>query len=134
MGKRDGTDHLVETFFYIGLGAILGANLRYFTIEAVAGLVGRAFPWGTLVVNLVGSFILAVAVGWTLKRGPLDTRFSLFLATGFCGGLTTFSTYTAETLNLIIQQHYLAALGNALVSNLACLGAAFLGLVVGSRG
>lgn len=120
----------LETLLLIGLGAVVGANLRYLVIDAIATQVGRAFPWGTLLVNIAGSFGLAVFVGWMLRRS-VDPRVGLVLATGFFGAFTTFSTYATESIALAQNAHWAWAAANVVLSNLLCLAAVVLGLQLG---
>jgi CrcB protein len=109
------------------LGAAVGAPLRYLTDRLVQARHSSGFPWGTFVVNSVGSFVLGFVVG--AAASPAVTA---LVATGFCGGLTTYSTFGYETVRLGAQGSRLLAVLNAIGSVLAGLGAAGLGLAVGS--
>ncbi|MEU5908796.1 fluoride efflux transporter CrcB [Micromonospora sp. NPDC047467] len=106
----------------IALGAAVGAPLRYLTDRAVQSRHDSAFPWGTLTVNVVGSLLLGVLVG--LPAGPAVTA---LLGTGFCGALTTYSTFSYETLRLAQAGRRLLALANVSVSVAAGLAAATAG-------
>ncbi|MET7375363.1 fluoride efflux transporter CrcB [Micromonospora arida] len=106
----------------IALGAAVGAPLRYLTDRAVQSRFGSAFPWGTLTVNVVGSLLLGVVVGW-----PASPAVGALLGTGFCGALTTYSTFSYETLRLAQGGNRLRALTYALVSVAAGLVAATIG-------
>ncbi|MFC8298186.1 fluoride efflux transporter CrcB [Micromonospora orduensis] len=110
------------TVLLIALGAAVGAPLRYLTDRAVQSRHDSAFPWGTLTVNVTGSLALGVLVGW-----PAGTAVAALLGTGFCGALTTYSTFSYETLRLVRGGHRLLALVNALGSVAAGLAAACLG-------
>ncbi|MET7669130.1 fluoride efflux transporter CrcB [Micromonospora luteifusca] len=110
------------TVLLIALGAAVGAPLRYLTDRAVQSRHDSVFPWGTLTVNVVGSLLLGVLVG--LPAGP---TVSALLGTGFCGALTTYSTFSYETLRLAKGGNRLLALANALVSVAAGLAAATVG-------
>jgi fluoride exporter len=106
------------------LGAAVGAPLRYLTDRAVQSRLASAFPWGTLAVNVPGCLILGALAGAGLaSSGPAF----LLLGTGFCGGLTTYSTFSYETLRLAEQRAYFYATMNVLVSVVAGVGAALLG-------
>ncbi|MEU8179491.1 fluoride efflux transporter CrcB [Micromonospora sp. NPDC049044] len=83
------------TVLLIALGAAVGAPLRYLTDRAVQSRHDSAFPWGTLTVNVVGSLLLGALVGW-----PVGPAVTAALGTGFCGALTTYSTFSYETLRL----------------------------------
>ncbi|MFG1866564.1 fluoride efflux transporter CrcB [Micromonospora arborensis] len=110
------------TVLLIALGAALGAPLRYLTDRAVQSRHDSAFPWGTLTVNVVGSLLLGVLVGW--PTGPAVTA---LVGTGFCGALTTYSTFSYETLRLTKGGNRVLALANVLVSVAAGLAAATVG-------
>ncbi len=117
------------TYLAVALGGALGALARYGLSGWVHTLTGALFPLGTLAVNAVGSFLIGMALQAATGRflWSLETR--LFLTTGFCGGLTTFSTFSYETLALMEDQQWLAAGGNVLLNVALCLAAAYLGLV-----
>lgn len=110
------------TVLLIALGAAVGAPLRYLTDRAVQSRHGSAFPWGTLTVNVVGSLLLGALVGW-----PVGPEVGALLGTGFCGALTTYSTFSYETLRLTQGGHRLLALANVVGSVAAGLVAATVG-------
>ena len=105
-------------------GGAIGAPLRYLTDRAVQQRHDTVFPWGTLTVNVVGSLLLGALTG-----GVLPEQVSALLGVGFCGALTTYSTFSYETLRLAEQEAYFYAAVNVVVSVLASVGAALLGLV-----
>ncbi|MGC5663926.1 fluoride efflux transporter CrcB [Micromonospora sp. WMMD723] len=109
----------------IALGAALGAPLRYLTDRAVQARHGSRFPWGTLTVNVAGSLLLGVVTG--VPAGPAVTA---LVGTGFCGALTTWSTFGYETVQLARAGDRRPALANVLVSVVAGLGAATLGFAL----
>jgi fluoride exporter len=111
----------------VALGAVVGAPLRYASDRLVQSRHNTGFPWGTFTVNVVGSFVLGVVVGEAAS--PWLTA---LVGTGFCGALTTYSTFGYETVQLAAGGSRLFALFNALSSVLAGLGAAGLGLAVGA--
>jgi CrcB protein len=110
-------------------GALVGAPLRYLTDRAVQSRHDSAFPWGTFTVNVIGSAILGFVVGATTTAGA-PHWIQLLVGTGFCGALTTYSTFSYETLRLWEQQTKLPAIANVAASILAGLGAAYLGVAV----
>lgn len=113
------------TGLLVVLGAAVGAPLRYVIDQYVRGRFGERLPWGTLVVNVAGSGVLGLLAGLPTAPG----RFAL-LGTGFCGALTTYSTFGYETLRLLDDRRSGAALVNVAGSVLAGLGAAGCGLLV----
>ena len=115
------------TLLLIALGAAVGAPLRYLTDRAVQTRHESAFPWGTQTVNLIGSFLLGFLTGL-----PASHALSALLGTGFCGALTTYSTFSYETMALARSGLRLHALANVVFSLLAGLGAAFLGVILGA--
>ncbi len=120
----------METFLLISLGAMLGANLRYWIGVWVAGKLGTSFPYGNLIVNLTGSLVLGFFMTLAVDRLLIDTRWRVFFAIGFLGSYTTFSSYTFESLSLIMEGQWLPGLLNLFGS--AFLGgvAVFLGIIL----
>ncbi|MEV6306198.1 fluoride efflux transporter CrcB [Actinoplanes sp. NPDC051861] len=110
------------TFLLVALGAAVGAPLRYLTDRFFQSRYGPAFPWGTLAVNVTGSLLLGLLLGLPLSPGLIA-----LLGTGFCGALTTYSTFSWETLALARRGEIAAALGYPLLSVTAGLGAAWIG-------
>lgn len=115
-------------FLAISLGAIIGANARYLISRYAAKALGPVFPYGTLFINVVGSFIVGWFVVWTTERALVDPRWRLLVVVGFCGGLTTFSSYAYETMAYFEQGQCLLMATNFLTNNLLCLGAALAGM------
>ncbi|MBX7269366.1 fluoride efflux transporter CrcB [Micromonospora sp. Llam7] len=113
----------------VALGAALGAPLRYLVDRAVQAHHGSSFPWGTLTVNMAGSFILGVLIGGAAV-GAVPGSLVALLGTGLCGALTTYSTFGYETVRLYEDGARRHALLNAGVSVVAGLGAAFVGVTL----
>ena len=106
-----------------------GASARFLVDRAIRDRLGHRFPWGTLVVNLTGSFLLGLITGLALHHGlPRTPR--LVLGTGFCGAYTTFSTYTFETVTLLADGAPAAALRNTALTVVGAASAAALGLAL----
>jgi CrcB protein len=95
----------------VALGGALGSVLRWLVSSAFARSGDARFPWGTLVVNLVGSFVIGVVLGWGHDRGPLAPTMRLLVVTGVLGGFTTFSALSWETLALARSGQPLGAIG-----------------------
>ena len=102
----------MDRFLWISLGAVLGANLRYWISDWAAQHWGSSFPLGTFFINLSGSFLLGVFMTIAAERIGLDPRWRLFLAVGFLGAYTTFSTYTFDSINLLLQGQWGSGLFN----------------------
>ena len=120
----------MKTILWISLGAVLGANLRYFVGQYSAKFSTSGFPCGTLVINVSGSLILGFFLIWTTERVIADPRWRLIIAVGFCGGYTTFSGYAYETFALFEQGRWLASALNVLSSNVLCLLAVLAGAAI----
>lgn len=92
---------LLSTVGAVGLGGALGAMSRYGVNQGIDLWLGSSFPYGTLAVNVLGSFGLGLTYGWLAQTGALATPWDSFLMTGFWGGFTTFSTFSNETAGLL---------------------------------
>jgi fluoride exporter len=120
----------LQTVLLISLGAIIGANLRYFVAQYVAKLIPSSFPFGTLIINISASFILGFFIIWTSERVLADPRWRIFVAVGFCGTYSTYSSYVFETFSLFEKGQFSLAALNFLVTNVVCFGAVVLGAVL----
>ncbi|MCE3034038.1 MULTISPECIES: fluoride efflux transporter CrcB [unclassified Streptomyces] len=107
-------------------GAVVGAPLRYLTDRTVQSRHDTVFPWGTFTVNVVGSLILGLITG-AVVAGGMSSNFQLLIGTGLCGALTTYSTFSYETLRLAEDGARFFAAANVVASIVAGLGAAFMG-------
>ncbi len=117
----------MQTVLLISLGAILGANLRFFVGQFAAWLFPSHLPYGTMLINISGSFILAFFLIWTTERVLADPRWRLLVAVGFCGGYTTYSGYAYETFALFQQGQWGFATLNVFATNALCFAATFAG-------
>jgi len=118
----------VSLLLVIG-GAAVGAPLRYLSDRAIQSRHDTVFPWGTLAVNVIGSLILGVVTG-AVTAGGASPQVQLAVGTGFCGALTTYSTFSYETLRLLEDDARLFAAANVVASIVAGVGAAFLGIAI----
>jgi CrcB protein len=121
---------LVLAVFWISLGAVLGANSRYFLSRLVARHFDPAFPYGTLLINVTGSLVLGFFMIWTTERVLADPRWRLLIAIGFCGSYTTFSSYAFETLAYFEQGHWTLLAANFISNNLLSLAAVLAGAML----
>ncbi|MCP5150115.1 MAG: fluoride efflux transporter CrcB [Ectothiorhodospiraceae bacterium] len=117
----------------IAAGGALGALARYWVSTAVYALLGRGFPYGTLVVNVVGSAAMGFLYVMVLERTDLGPAWRGALLVGFLGAFTTFSSFSLETLALLENGMRLRAAGNVVASVLLCLLACWVGLVIARR-
>lgn len=111
-------------------GGAIGAVLRYWISNLVYVFSGRGFPYGTLAVNVLGSFVMGLLFVLLLERLSNDLTLRAFLLIGLLGAFTTFSTFSVETLNLIESGQLARALANVLLSVVLCIAAAALGVLL----
>lgn len=117
--------------FAIGAAGFFGAIARYLAGGAVQNMASSTFPWGTLAVNLSGSFLLGLVLSVAAERFTLDPQWRTAIAIGFIGSYTTFSTLSFETLGLMESSSWLYAVINALVSIIGGLSAVYAGSLIG---
>ncbi|MFL6263187.1 MAG: fluoride efflux transporter CrcB [Thermoanaerobaculia bacterium] len=118
-------------FLWICLGGAAGTGARYLLEGWLLRAAGPGFPWGTLAVNVIGSFLLGLIMHVSLTTGLLSPALRLALTTGVMGGFTTYSTFNYETLQYLQQNEWLAAFSNVAATLLACLAAGALGVLGG---
>jgi CrcB protein len=115
----------------VALGGALGSVARYGMGALAAQLLGTAFPWGTLLVNLTGSFLIALIMHLALTGTAISLELRIFLTTGIMGGFTTYSSFNYETLALINQGAYGLAGLNVAATVVGCFLSGVLGLAAG---
>ena len=112
----------------VGAGGCIGSIARYLTVISLDRKLNGVFPYGTLSVNVLGSFILGAVLAWTAhKTENYEAQWRLFLGTGFCGGFTTFSAFAAENFTILVKSNTGTALLYISVSVVAGLVAVWLG-------
>ncbi len=120
----------MKDFLAISIAAIAGANLRYVVSRLAFRHFGPTFPFGTLLINFLGSLIVGFFLTWTSERILVDPRWRLLVAVGFCGSFTTFSTYAFESMTYFEHGQWSLMLANILCNNVLCLGAALAGMAL----
>ncbi len=111
----------------------MGSLLRYGLTVAVQRAVGAAFPLGTLAVNVLGSFAIGLMYVWLVERAGAKPELQAFVIVGVLGGFTTFSSFSMETISLVMQASYGRAAVNVVASVVLCLAATALGIAVGRQ-
>lgn len=124
---------MIAQLVAVSLAGGIGAALRFVVDGAVRGRAPASFPYGTLIVNLSGSLVLGLLAGLTLGR-VLPPEWQLVVGTGLLGGYTTFSTASVETVRLVEERRWAAALMNGLGMLLGCVLAAWVGYLIGAAG
>ena len=121
------------TWLAVAFGGALGSLARFWLAAAMTALTGPRFPWGTLLINVAGSFIIGLVAAATLApaRLPMHPDLRIFLMVGVCGGFTTFSAFSLQTLELLQAGEGWPALGYVVGSVLLCVAGAWAGWASG---
>ena len=119
----------MASYVLIGLGGALGSLLRAWVAMAMARLTGPEFPWGTILINIAGSFLIGFVAALTATDGRTQGLAELrtFLMVGFCGGFTTFSSFSLQTFDLIRSGAWPRAIINVVLSVVLCIAAVAVG-------
>src|SRR5207253_9252661 len=121
---------IVRDYLWLSLGALAGANLRYLVSRLTARFLSTDFSYGTLLINVTGSLLVGFFLIWTTERVLADPKWRLFVAIGFCGSYTTFSSYAFETVAYFEQGHWYLFAINILTNNILCLLAIVAGAAI----
>jgi CrcB protein len=123
-------------YLWVALGGALGSVSRFWFSGLVAARFGETFPFGTLVINVSGSFLIGIFAALAMPEGRMDSQSrafaTQFLMYGICGGYTTFSAFSLQTLNLMRDREWLYAGGNVILSVVLCMVAVWLGWLLGA--
>jgi len=124
----------MESYIWVAIGGALGTTARYWLSGVVARLIGETFPWGTLVINISGSFVIGFFAAFTGPDGRVfvGSTARQFVMVGLCGGFTTFSSFSLQTLNLMNDGEWVRAGGNVVLSVALCLIAVWVGFMIAS--
>jgi CrcB protein len=121
----------IYKFIAVGLGGLLGSLARFMMSRSIDGYIKSFIPYGTLIVNVLGSFILGVVYALSVRKLGISENWRLFLGAGFCGGFTTFSTFAWENVNLLSQKNISTSITYIVVSLVVGVAAVFFGGWVG---
>jgi CrcB protein len=123
-------------YLAVAIGGAVGSIARFWLTGIMLDLTGPRFPWGTLLINVLGSFVIGLVAGVSLtpERITLHPDLRIFLMTGFCGGFTTFSAFSLQTLDLIASGEVVPALGYAVSSVVVCVAVTWAGWALGHLG
>ena len=120
---------MIATYLWVAVGGALGSMARFWLGAMVAEIMGPQFPWGTILINILGSFVIGFFATFTGPGGRMIASFNAraFVMVGICGGFTTFSAFSLQTLDLARENHWAQAGGNIVLSVVACLVAVWAG-------
>lgn len=119
-------------YLAIAIGGAIGACLRFALSEWMLHLFGRSFPFGTLLVNILGSFVIGLLYGLLITEQIAPNPWRIFIGIGVLGAFTTFSTFSMDTVLLLQQGDWLKAVANVVLNVVLCLTLAWFGLKLGS--
>lgn len=111
----------------VGFGGFIGASLRYVVSSGATKWFGNYLPYGTLIVNILGGLLIGLIMELSVSSSFITPQMRLFLTTGMLGGLTTFSTFSYETVSFIMNANYILAVTNTFLNLLLSFGGVFLG-------
>jgi CrcB protein len=117
-------------YIFVSAGAAIGGALRYGISTYIQKNISVIFPYGTLVVNILGSFLLGLIMFYLNEKELIGSEFRLFLTVGFCGGFTTFSTFSYETLNLFRDSEFGLTIYNVFLNVGLCLLGIYLAYLI----
>ncbi|QQS37889.1 MAG: fluoride efflux transporter CrcB [Ignavibacteriales bacterium] len=120
----------MEKYIIVSIGAAAGGTFRYWMTSFIHKLFPSTFPYGTLTVNILGSFLLGVIIFYFDDKNLISPSLKLLLTVGFCGGFTTFSTFSIETINLLRDSEISLALLNISANILFCLLGVYLAYII----
>jgi fluoride exporter len=123
----------VERFLVVCGAGAAGCGLRYLVGLLAAAKLPAGFPYGTLIVNLVGSFLIALVLETAIRNADFSPTLRIALTTGFLGGLTTYSSFNYESSQMLLDGQVARGLANMAITLIACFGMGVLGLIVARR-
>lgn len=132
-GADEGWGDLMGAWVAVAAGGAIGSVARFWLTGVMTALTGPRFPWGTLLINVLGSLVIGLVAGLTLVPGRLGmhANIRIFVMTGVCGGFTTFSAFSLQTLELMQAGEVIPALGYVVASVVLCVVATYGGWLLG---
>lgn len=124
----------IKLYLLVALGGAVGASLRYLISDMTLALLGKGFPYATLLVNVLGSFTMGLLYGAVLQEYIVLVPWRTFIGIGFLGALTTFSTFSLDTLLLLQQGDWHKAILNIVLNVCVCVFVAWLGMYLVGKG
>jgi len=121
---------VIRNIFLVAFGGALGSVGRFLLASLVVSVLPYTFPFGTFVVNVLGSFVMGAVVGLAERHLWLQNEWRLFLTAGFCGGFTTFSAFAFENVELLLDKNYSTFAAYSIASFILCIAAALAGLML----
>lgn len=121
----------MQNYLIVSLGAAIGGAARYWMSNFVYKFLPSNIPFGTLAVNVTGSFIIGIVMFYLDRNELISPQMRILLTAGFCGGLTTFSTFSFETINLLRDSEFLLAGTNIILNVVLSIGAVFAAYLIG---
>ena len=121
---------MIRDIFFVAIGGMLGCVCRFLSVSFIVQLLPHAFPFGTFLVNVTGSFVMGATVGVAERYVSIGHNWRMFLTAGFCGGFTTFSAFAFENVQLLLDKNYATFAAYSTASFIGCLLAAFVGLIL----
>ncbi|MCC7030743.1 MAG: fluoride efflux transporter CrcB [Chitinophagaceae bacterium] len=119
----------MKNMLLVFAGGGLGSVIRYL-VSTLFTTTATAFPYATFIVNIAGSLMIGLLMGLFMKEAPASENWKLFMITGFCGGFTTFSAFSKESVIMLLQQQYNMLAVYLLLTLLLCIGATALGYAI----
>ena len=120
---------LIKSILYVGIGSFIGGVVRYIISYLMKNISCQTFPWETLIANLVGCFLIGIIFAIFSKYSNTNSPLYLLLATGFCGGFTTFSTFANESLQMIQSGNIFGFISYILTSTILGIALVWLGYI-----
>ena len=121
---------MIKQVLVVAAGGALGAVLRYLNVKLFTHVFGSPLPWATLIINVIGCFLMGVAYIWLLDKYQASDSLRLFIMMGFLGALTTWSTFSMETVLMLSYGEYIKGFTYLLLTFILCFAAFFIGMKI----